>query len=78
MVSLLDHNDLVCPDGHGVLTPRSVFRYSKADRTIRTTRVYGCGECEWFITQIEFLRNSHGTRESRRARIANREIGRAA
>ncbi len=73
-VSLLDHSDLQCPEGHGQMVPGVNWIISTE---FRETKGYLCNDCLYFITQIEFLRNSHGTREQRRARVANREIGRA-
>jgi hypothetical protein len=72
VVSLLDHADLQCPDGHGQLVP-GVNWEIHIGQGIRETRGYLCSSCRFFVTQIAFLQNSHGTREQRRARI--REIG---
>lgn len=60
-VSLLDHSDLRC--------------CGRQMAVLANNWGYGCNACGWHLTQTEFLRNSHGTRENRRARIANREVG---
>ena len=80
--SLLDMSDLQCPEGHGQLGIGYYWSLPvdddfKAIGPIRETPGYLCSTCRWFITRIEFTRNAHGTREQRRARIANRELGRA-
>lgn len=64
--NLLDHADLQCPEGCGQMYPGALHGLG----------VYWCQLCDWHITRIEFTRNAHGTREQRRARIANRELGR--
>jgi hypothetical protein len=57
----LDMADLTCEHG-----PMSLM----ADK------VYGCVQCDWCVSRVEFLRNYHGTAAARQARIRNREIGR--
>lgn len=60
-VGFLDYSDLQCCSKPMVVMPDNWG--------------YGCTQCGWHLTQIEFLRNSHGTPEARRARITNQEVG---
>jgi hypothetical protein len=74
--NLLDMSDLQCPEGHGQMGVGYNWAITD-DAPIRETKGYMCVECRYFITRIEFTRNAHGTREQRRLRIANRELGRS-
>jgi hypothetical protein len=57
------------------MKPGELIRFVN-NREHSRTGGFVCEGCGWFITRVEFLQNSHGTQEQRRARIANREIGR--
>lgn len=62
MIGILDHSDLQC--------------CGKQMTVVSNNKGYLCTVCRWVVTQIEFLRNSHGPQQARRARIANKEVGR--
>lgn len=70
-VGFLDHSDLRCGCGRALESAVLIYGFP-----VKQVKGFRCAPCEFFVTEMEFLQNHHGTREARRARILNRVIGR--